>query len=916
MTAREIRRSFLDFFAARGHTLVPSSPVIPHGDPTLLFTNAGMNQFKDVFLGTGTRNYRRAANTQKCIRVSGKHNDLEEVGRDTYHHTFFEMLGNWSFGDYYKREAIAWGWELLTGVWRLDPGRLYATVYETDDEAARFWHSETGILPGHILRFGKKDNFWEMGDTGPCGPCSEIHMDLTPDGTGGGLVNTGDARVMEIWNLVFIQNNRNEQGELEPLPARHVDTGMGFERICAVLQGRSSNYDTDVFAPILAAVAEATGRAYGGRLEDEGDIAMRVIADHVRMLSVAVADGAVPSNEGRGYVLRRILRRAARFGRTLGMREPFLHSVTDSVVHSMGDVFPELQQRREHVARVVRAEEESFNITLDRGLQIFASVLERTPAHGIFPGEEAFRLYDTYGFPLDLTQLMAGERGLRVDTDRVAALMEEQRSRAREARSHPSLPGAAVRRGEPFPEGAEALSSFVGYTQLEVQTEILAPAPDCALLRANPFYAEAGGQVSDTGVLVRAGGEPVPVLNAGRAGGASFPILSPGHALRPGETVLARVDAARRMDIQRNHSATHLVHEALRRVLGTHVHQQGSLVAPDRLRFDFPHFGKISREEIRAVEEKVNEKIAENIRVVTQADIPVETARRIPNVKMFFGEKYGERVRVVFMDEGFSVEFCGGTHVGGTGEIGCFRIVSETGIASGVRRIEAVTGDGILRQVAQRLLKLAESDRRLQEAREELRSLLQEVQARGGTAPSGLPLPLPPPELPEDPGPRLTAVEEALRLQAAGADDLAAGIALVRKELSRLHLRDAAAILDGLVRNAVRLDDIRVACARVPAAGVEDLKTMGDRLRERLGSGVGLLASVVEGKVALVCVVTDDLVSSGRLHAGTIVGRVARTLGGGGGGKAHMATAGARETGKLDEALTGILPMIRSMLST
>ncbi|HEX9006152.1 MAG TPA: alanine--tRNA ligase, partial [Bacteroidota bacterium] len=430
MKSRDIRAGFLRFFAERGHRIVPSAPVIPHGDPTLMFTNAGMNQFKDVFLGTGTRDYVRAADTQKCIRASGKHNDLDDVGRDTYHHTFFEMLGNWSFGDYYKREAIGWAWELLTGLWGLDKARLYATVYETDDEAAGLWKTATDIEPAHILRFGKKDNFWEMGDTGPCGPCSEIHIDLTDDGSGARLVNQGDPRVMEIWNLVFIQNNRTKEGTLEPLPARHVDTGMGFERITAVLQGKRSNYDTDIFTPILERIEQVTGRPYAG---DADQVAMRVIADHIRMLTFAIADGAIPGNDGRGHVLRRILRRAARFGRTLEMHEPFLYRITGAVVESMGDVFPEIRENQPHIEQIIRGEEESFNTTLDRGLEIFASVLERMGHSTVFPGEDAFMLYDTYGFPIDLIELLARERGLTVDNATYNELLEEQKGRARAA---------------------------------------------------------------------------------------------------------------------------------------------------------------------------------------------------------------------------------------------------------------------------------------------------------------------------------------------------------------------------------------------------------------------------------------------------------------------------------------------------
>ncbi|HTP12777.1 MAG TPA: alanine--tRNA ligase, partial [Bacteroidota bacterium] len=500
MTSAEIRNSFLKFFKDQGHTIVPSAPVVPYDDPTLLFTNAGMNQFKDVFLATGKRSYSRAADTQKCIRVSGKHNDLEEVGRDTYHHTFFEMLGNWSFGDYYKKEAIRWAWELLTKVWGLPKDRLWATVYRDDDEAEQCWKTVTDINPSHILRFGEKENFWEMGETGPCGPCSEIHMDRTPDGSATApMVNAGLPTVMEIWNLVFIQYNRDESGVLHPLPAKHVDTGMGFERVCAVLQGKDSNYDTDVFSPIIRKISELTGKAYDGSLrpdldrsQSEIDTAMRVIADHVRTLTFAIGDGALPSNEGRGYVLRRILRRAARFGRNLDMREPFVYQLVPTLVDSMSYMFPEIKTNREQIQRVIKGEEEGFNATLDRGLEIFESVIKEIGHSKAFPGEDAFRLYDTYGFPLDLTQLMAEERGLKVDVGRFTELMEEQRTRARESgKADKTKAGARV-----FDREAEfADNEFIGYNILEDDVTLARIVDNYVSLDRTPFYVESGGQV-------------------------------------------------------------------------------------------------------------------------------------------------------------------------------------------------------------------------------------------------------------------------------------------------------------------------------------------------------------------------------------------------------------------------------------
>ena len=909
MTSRETRESFLGFFRDRGHRIVPSAPVIPHGDPTLLFTNAGMNQFKDVFLGTGRRDYVRAADTQKCIRVSGKHNDLEEVGRDTYHHTFFEMLGNWSFGDYYKPEAIAWAWELLTRVWGIEKKRLYATVFETDEEAFALWKSVTDIAEGHILRFGRKDNFWEMGETGPCGPCSEIHIDLTPGGTGKGLVNAGDPRVMEIWNLVFIQNNRNTDGELEPLPQRHVDTGMGFERACAVLQGKDSNYDTDVFMPVIGAIAELTGRPY----ENEQDrVAMRVIADHVRMLSFAVADGAIPGNEGRGYVLRRILRRAARFGRTLGMKEPFIHAVAPAVVRSMGDVFPEIETHQDRIQKVIRAEEESFNTTLDRGLEIFASVLERLgDDRAEFPGDEAFKLYDTFGFPLDLTQLMASERGLAVDTGRFDVLMEEQRARAR--RGDGSRPTSLAGPGDDV-FSHSAPSAFVGYETLETHARLHSVAGGKFVnLDRTPFYVRSGGQVDDTG-LIEGDGFVAEVVGSEKKGErivhevllreGSFPSGA-------GAEVTARVDRERRANIERNHSATHLVHEALRRVLGTHVHQQGSLVAPDHLRFDFPHFARITPEEIGAIEEIVNGKIAEGIPVITEVDLPIEKARKIPNVKMFFGDKYGERVRVVFMDESYSVEFCGGTHVKETGQIGLFKIISESGIASGVRRLEAVTGDGLRRYVEGRILTARGID-------EQIAKLLSDKEALEGEmglthALSGFTDgPLAVPGSPLTSG-AIDQLAREIRQREEAAERLGKETADLRRELSRVRVREGASSIDDLVSGGTRIDGSILVTARVSAASMDELKSLGDALRSKLQSGVGVLGAVIDGKPALVCIVTDDLIKGKGVQAGRIVGAAAAMLGGGG-GRPHLATAGGKDPSKLGSALGSIEGIVRTML--
>ena len=913
MKADEIRQGFLDYFARHGHRIVQSSPVIPHSDPTLLFTNAGMNQFKDVFLGVGTREYVRAADTQKCIRVSGKHNDLEEVGRDTYHHTFFEMLGNWSFGDYYKKEAIGWAWDLLTGVWGLEKKRLYASVFETDDEALALWKSETDIDPAHILRFGKKDNFWEMGDSGPCGPCSEIHIDLTPDHSGGSLVNAGDPRVMEIWNLVFIQNNRTHTGELEPLPAKHVDTGMGFERVCAVLQGKKSNYDTDVFMPIIDAIAKASGRPYEG---EAAQVAMRVIADHIRMLSFAIADGALPGNEGRGYVLRRILRRASRFARKLEMHEPFIFAITDAVANTMGHVFPELLTQREHIKRVIRAEEESFNATLDRGLEIFESVVERMGHSTEFPGTDAFRLYDTYGFPLDLTELMAEERGLKVDSGEFARLMEEQKSRGRQGpkADFPGGTGEAQQHLALFPD-----SRFIGYDTTETDARISRVVDGRFIsLDRTPFYAKAGGQVDDFGII-EGNTFSAEVLQSFRQdkrivhevrllrGSAEDLAEGPAHA---------RVDLPRRLDIQRNHSATHLVHEALHRVLGPHAHQQGSLVAPDRLRFDFPHFGKITPDQIRAIEEMVNEKIAQRVPVVTEVDIPIAQAQKIPNVKMFFDDKYGDYVRVVIMDERYSVEFCGGTHVANTADIGYFKILAEFGIQSGVRRIEAVTGRGVRAYVDDRMNHVHEMDAKISALIREVEDLERQLPpgdgGRNGPR-KAYPGPLVIPDS-APPGEAVAIAETQLQERQALADTMLHRTMELKKTLSKAKVEEAASSLETLVAGATKVEDINVVATRVEAADMDELKRIGDELRSRLQRGVGVLGTVLDDKASFVCVVTDDLVAGKKVQAGRIVGEVAKLVGGGGGGRPHMATAGGKDNDKLDAAPAQVVDIVKRSL--
>jgi len=866
MKSLEVRQSFLDFFRSKGHTIVPSAPVVPQDDPTLLFTNAGMNQFKNIFLGLEKRSYTRAADTQKCIRASGKHNDLEDVGFDTYHHTFFEMLGNWSFGDYYKAEAIEWAWELLTKVWGLPADRLYATVYKTDDEAATWWAKIAGLPPERIQRFGEKDNFWEMGETGPCGPCSEIHIDLTPDKSGARLVNAGDPRVMEIWNLVFIQYNREKDGSLQELPAKHFDTGMGFERALAVLNKFSSNYDTDLFSGIIQHVGELSGRDY-----KSGDgVAHRVIADHVRTLSFAVADGALPSNEGRGYVLRRILRRAARFGRQLGMQEPFLHRLVPTLVETMGGAFPELREKQQYVSMVLKAEEESFNNTLDRGLEIFEKIVVAVGSkqEATIPGAEAFRLYDTYGFPLDLTQLMARERGLRVDENGFNAAMEEQRQRAREA-------GKWEYAVDFRPETWKQLSSgeasrFVGYKDYQVDSEIRSVQTDgdrvFLTLKDTPFYAESGGQVGDKG-SIEGDGFTLDIIDTKKAGSHIVHIgkLVQGEIGKP--RVVARIDLAARLSTARNHTATHLLHKALRDTIGTHVSQAGSLVAPDHLRFDVTHFQKIDGHQLEDIEGQVNDRIRQDLAIET-FQMPYDEARKL-GAMAIFEEKYGDIVRVVKIGD-YSLELCGGTHLTHTGEAGVFNILAESSAAAGIRRLEALTGKG-----AESFLR---SERRINE---ELRQLLNCQRD----------------ELP------------------AKLQELLDARKKLDHDLRELRLKTAKQEMAGLAARAQALDGFRVVAAKVEVADPEDLKTMGDTLREKLGSGVGVLAAVGDGKITFACVVTDDLIKNKKLRAGDIIKKVAELTGGSGGGRPHLALAGGKDVARLDEALKKVPEIVAGMKS-
>lgn len=850
LTSREIRQQFLDFFKSKDHKIVPSSPVIPYDDPTLLFTNAGMNQFKDVFLGVGSREYKRAANTQKCIRVSGKHNDLEEVGFDTYHHTFFEMLGNWSFGDYYKKEAILWAWELLTEVWKLPKERLYATVYKTDNEAYEFWKTVTDINPNHILRFGEKDNFWEMGETGPCGPSSEIHINLSDNPEDASLVNAGTPDCIEIWNLVFIQYNRLPDGSLEQLKNKFVDTGMGFERITAVLQKKRSNYDTDIFTPIIRKIEELSGKKY----DTQGNqIAMRVIADHIRTLAFAIADGALPSNEGRGYVLRRILRRASRFARKLDAHDPFIYKLVPTLIEIMGDVFPELSQGQKQIEKVIKAEEEAFGETLDRGLEIFDSIIKKLKKENsnIISGEDAFKLYDTYGFPIDLTDLMAREQNMKVDHERFNQLMEEQRARSREAGKFFEAPSIIKKIETEHIQKIE----FLGYDTLEAEGKVIAQENNFLVLDRTPFYGESGGQVGDTGKIIY-NDLIIDVIDTKKDGDLIIHKVNEVDFDLSDKNVKAFVDKLRRKAIMRNHSATHLLHKALREILGTHVKQAGSLVEPDRLRFDFTHYKKLSIEEIKAIEHLINEKIREALPLIHHRDIPFEEAKKM-GALMFFGEKYGDRVNVVQFGD-FSMEFCGGTHVKNASEIGLLKIVSEGSISSGVRRIEAVTGEGVEKYIEQQLQKIDE----LSEKYEQL-------------------------------------IEEKKKLE---------------KEISRLKLQVNIDKIDSIVANKKIFDGFAIASGIIDVDNIDQLKQLGDILREKLKNGVGVLASQFENKVSLVCVVTDNLIKEKKLNAGKIVGELAKIVGGGGGGRPHLATAGGKEISKINEALALLEKIVKSFL--
>ncbi|MBZ0155898.1 MAG: alanine--tRNA ligase [Alphaproteobacteria bacterium] len=873
MKSAEIRNLFLEFFKTKGHEIVKSSSLIPRNDPTLLFTNAGMVQFKSVFLGEEKRPYTRAATSQKCMRAGGKHNDLENVGHTARHHTFFEMLGNFSFGDYFKKEAILFAWELLTEVCRLPKERLWATVYERDDEAENLWHELTGIPRDRIVRLGEKDNFWQMGDTGPCGPCSEILIDQGEDigcGNPGCTVGCDCDRYLEIWNLVFMQFNRNESGALTPLPKPSIDTGMGLERLTAVLQGKRNNFDTDLFAPIIAAIEGASGVPYGKG--PDTDISIRVIADHLRASSFLMSDGLAPSNEGRGYVLRRIIRRASRHAKLLGFTGPVLYKLMDSVVETMGDLYPELVQERERASKLLMIEEERFTRTLDQGLRILDEVIGRVKKIGerTIPGGELFKLYDTFGFPLDLARDIAVDNHLLIDEAGFHREMEIQRERARA-----SWVGEEEAIASIYKELAAEVGDtvFVGYDTLESESVVKAILKDGRvvteasegdevelLLDKTPFYGESGGQVGDTGMIYGPGAEIEVVGTKKEVGLHAHVARIKRGGVKVWDTVRCSVDREMRMAAARNHTATHLLHTALRAVVGEHVKQAGSYVSPGRLRFDFAHFYALDRKEIEAIESLVNEKVIENRDVLTQV-VDIQEALK-SGVIALFGEKYGEKVRVVSVP-GFSSELCGGTHCRTTGDIGPFVIVAEGSVASGIRRIEALTGKSAyehLREKREELSRVAEllkTDRpyeRLEKLLNDLKEMERELQA--------------------------------LKAKAASRNSLS------------------------IVEQVREIDGVKVLSCRVDNLEQKDLRVLADNVRDRLGSGIVVIASALDGQASLVAMVTPDL--TGKYKAGEILRNVAALAGGKGGGKPEMAQGGTKELNKLDKALESVYDMVKS----
>jgi alanyl-tRNA synthetase len=875
MRADEIRSRFLDYFARQGHAVRPSSTLVPKDDPTLLFVNAGMVQFKKVFLGMEEVPFTRAATSQKCVRAGGKHNDLEAVGITARHHTFFEMLGNFSFGDYFKRDAIRFAWELLTEEYGIPAERLWVTVHHTDDEARALWLELTGIKAERIFGLGDKDNFWQMADTGPCGPCSEIHFDLRPEGRRGTEVSREEfeelgekGEFLEIWNLVFMQFDRDAEGELHPLPAPCVDTGMGLERLTSVLQGVDANYKTDLFADIIARAVDVVGVPY--EYDTEQGVSYRVLADHARATAFLLADGVFPSNAGRGYVLRRILRRAVRHAYLLGRREPTLVEVVEAVIDRMGVAYPELMARREYIVRNTRAEEAAFLERIESGLKLFDQ-LAPAGGSGTIAGADAFKLYDTFGFPIDLTELMAAERGYVVDSEGFDAALEAQRARSRvdRAKAGIGVEADALAMGwEEVPEAEGAEQDYAAYRATALETDVLAfrrmeDGRIALQLRENPFYAESGGQVSDRG-HVRGDGWTLAVNEVRKVAGRIAVVGAVEGDFAPG-LVTAEVEAPARRDTERNHTATHLLHAALRRVLGDHVHQQGSLVEPARLRFDFAHTGPMTPAEIAEVEGLVNEAIWANEDVcATQMGYQEAIGR---GAMALFSDKYGDVVRVIEIP-GVSMELCGGTHVRTTGQIGLFRIVSESGVQAGVRRIEAVTGREAFERVRRDEATLREAAGLLRTKEDNVLTRIRQV------------------------------VEQTRDLQ---------------KQLEKARTSGGGDILQTLLDEAVVVDGVRVVSSVGTFGGVEATKALGDRLREKLGSGVAVLADV-EDKPMIVAVVTDDLIQRG-VRADAVVRAVAALAGGKGGGKPHIAQAGVGDPARVPEAMAQVVEIVRPLLA-
>ena len=872
LTAKEIRESFKDFFRSKEHQIVPSAPMVIKDDPTLMFTNAGMNQFKDIILGNAAAKYKRVADSQKCLRVSGKHNDLEEVGMDTYHHTMFEMLGNWSFGDYFKQEAIDWAWEYLVDVLKLDPRRLYATVFEgskeenltRDDEAASIW--EKHLPADHIINGNKKDNFWEMGDTGPCGPCSEIHVDLRSDAEraevdGRELVNKDHPQVIEIWNLVFMQYNRKADGSLESLPAKVIDTGMGFERLCMALQGKTSNYDTDVFTPLIGKIAELSGKKYGEN--DKVDIAMRVIADHVRTIAFSIADSQLPSNAKAGYVIRRILRRAVRYAYTfLDQKSAFMYRLIDTLIDSMGEAYPELPAQRELIMKVIKEEEDSFLRTLENGIKLLDGAIEEAKKAGKseISGKEAFVLYDTYGFPLDLTELILKENNMTLDQAGFTKEMEAQKARARNAAAVEATDWVTVREGE---------QEFVGYDNTSVETQILRYRKVKQknkefyqiVLSATPFYAEMGGQVGDSGKLIN-GDDVIDIYDTKRENGMGVH-LSTKLPKDVEATFVAQINEEARLATCCNHTATHLLHEALREVLGTHVEQKGSFVSPQVLRFDFSHFQKVTPEELSKVEKLANKKVRQAIARDERRNVPIAEAQAMGAMALF-GEKYGEEVRVI--KYGDSVELCGGTHVDNTGNIGMIKIISESSIAAGIRRIEAITGENV------------------EKAIDETANTLKEIGAMFNNAPN-----------------LLQTLRKSLEENAE-----------LRKEAEEYFKERVNNLTKSVLESAEQVGDIKVV--KLMGVRVPDVvKSVAFGVRAASTEKTAFIAATVDmgGKPLLTVMLTDDLVKEGR-NASMMVREAAKEIKGGGGGQPGFAQAGGKDKDGIVAAGQKLMELIKN----